>query len=167
MRALVVVTGAVASGKTALAIPLARALDLPLLTKDVVKEALFDSLGTGDADWSKRLGAAAYSVLWAVAAGWPEAVLEANFGPDDAAPLRGLCADLVQVHCTCPPEVLALRFAGRDRHPGHLDAAYPADLLASQGDLDLDGPRLVVDTSQPVDGAAIADWARAALERAG
>ena len=55
MRALVVVTGAVASGKTTVAVPLARALGLPLLAKDTVKEALFDSLGTGDPDWSKRL----------------------------------------------------------------------------------------------------------------
>src|SRR4051794_10844242 len=43
----VVVSGIPASGKTTLARQLALALELPLVSKDVIKEALFDALGTG------------------------------------------------------------------------------------------------------------------------
>src|SRR6266508_4058354 len=60
VRTLLLVTGAPSSGKTTLAVPLARHLGLPLITKDTIKEALFDTLGTGDHTWSTRLGAASF-----------------------------------------------------------------------------------------------------------
>jgi predicted ATPase len=47
MTTLVLVTGPPGSGKTTLAVPLARRLELPLIAKDTIKEALFDALGTG------------------------------------------------------------------------------------------------------------------------
>jgi len=68
---LVLVTGPPASGKTSLAQPLARHLGLPLLGKDTIKEVLFDSLGTGDRAWSRRLGAASYAVLLELAGSCP------------------------------------------------------------------------------------------------
>jgi predicted kinase len=55
---LVLVTGPPASGKTSLAQPLARHLGRPLLGKDTIKEALFDSLGTGDPTGPGRGGLA-------------------------------------------------------------------------------------------------------------
>ncbi|MFH1086015.1 MAG: AAA family ATPase [Chloroflexota bacterium] len=55
---LVLVTGPPASGKTRLAQAIAAALGLPLITKDGLKETLFDTLATGDRAWSGRLGAA-------------------------------------------------------------------------------------------------------------
>ncbi len=70
---LVLVTGAPGSGKTTLAMPLARHLGLPLITKDTIKEALFDTLGTGDHTWSQRLVDPQQIVL-----------VIARRGPDDA-----------------------------------------------------------------------------------
>lgn len=67
MNRLVIVGGAPASGKTTLAGEIARSLGLPVITKDDVKEALAAPFATGDRDWSRQLGVAAYSVLFAVA----------------------------------------------------------------------------------------------------
>jgi dephospho-CoA kinase len=49
VRQVVVVSGAPGAGKSTLAVPLARALGFPLVSKDVIKESLFDSLGQVDA----------------------------------------------------------------------------------------------------------------------
>ncbi len=65
--AFVVVAGLPGSGKTTLARALAVELDLPLISKDTIKEALFDALGTGDLEWSKRLGRAAHLVMYGIA----------------------------------------------------------------------------------------------------
>jgi Transposase, Mutator family len=67
-----------------LAKPLARQLGLPLLGKDTIKEALFDTLGTGDRAWSRRLGAASYTVLLALAGELPAAVWTPTSTPTTA-----------------------------------------------------------------------------------
>jgi predicted kinase len=120
---LVLVTGPPASGKTTLAGPLAAALGLPLIGKDLIKEALFDALGTGDRAWSRRLGRASYEVLYAVAGVLPAAVLDANLGPEAVPRLQALDAHLIEVFCRCPADEVERRFASRapTRHPGHVD----------------------------------------------
>ncbi|MDQ1534024.1 MAG: hypothetical protein QOF28_1785, partial [Actinomycetota bacterium] len=55
----VVITGLPAAGKTTLAVPLAEALGVPLISKDAIKEALFAAVGVGDWRWSKMLSRAA------------------------------------------------------------------------------------------------------------
>lgn len=82
MREVVVVSGAPAAGKSTLAGPLALTLGFPLLSKDVIKEALFDHLGHVDDDErtsSRKLGAASMELLWRIASDSPRVVIEANF----------------------------------------------------------------------------------------
>jgi predicted kinase len=166
---LVLVTGPPASGKTTLAAPLAAALGLPLIGKDLIKEALFDALGTGDRAWSRRLGRASYEVLYAVAGALPAAVLDANLGPEAAPRLQALDAHLIEVFCRCPGDEVERRFAARapERHPGHVDHQFGPDLEAALArgvePLRLGGPVLEVDTARPVDVAGVAAWVRAWL----
>ena len=61
---LVVVTGMPAAGKTTVAESLSRSLSLPLVAKDAVKERFYDTLGTGDLEWSERLGTASFALLF-------------------------------------------------------------------------------------------------------
>lgn len=159
MRALVLVTGPVASGKSTVAEPLAARLGLPLVTKDVVKEALFDALGTGDQAWSKQLSEAAYAVVFALVPGFPAAVLESNFRAEHGPRLLQLCPRPVELYCHCPREELARRFTSRRRHPGHLDEeADLGTLLGDPGPLALGGPLRKVDTTRPVDVDALVAW---------
>jgi predicted kinase len=161
---LVLVTGPPASGKTTLARPLAHHLGLPLLGKDPIKEALFDTLGTGDRAWSRRLGAASYAVLLALAGELPAAVVDANFYPDHGPELLRACQRPIEVFCRCPAAEVERRFTRRApaRHPGHVDHVLDTQLRAALdgrvGPLGLGGPVLEVDTSGPVDITAVASW---------
>jgi predicted kinase len=171
---LVVVSGPPAAGKTTVALPLARALALPLVAKDTVKEALMDVLGAGDLERSRALSRAAYAVILALARAHLDTgaglVLEANFSrAASEAELLPLVAGsrAVVVHCWAPPEVLETRYRDRAprRHPGHQDLprlarGLPWLVPPATEPPDLGVPCLRVDTSQPWDAAAITAWVR-------
>jgi predicted kinase len=166
-----------AAGKTALARALAETLRLPLVTKDDIKERLYETLGAEDVEWSRRLGSAAYSLIFAFASellvvGQP-VIVEGNFfaGQHEAYFLRLPPHRLVQVHCHAPLELLTERFAARtDRHAGHLDRERVGELperLASgvHSPLVLDGEVIELDTSKPVDVEGVADRLAATIQR--
>jgi predicted kinase len=161
---LVIVSGAPASGKTMLAERLSRDLQLPLIAKDSLKEALADAMGAPEGvAASGRMGDGAYAVLYAVAHALLEAgygaIVESNFRrgmsePELARLLPWAGARLI--HCTAPPEVILARYAERfargERHPAHLDAeradALRDDLDAGRFEpMQLPVPVLVVDTT--------------------
>jgi predicted kinase len=156
---LVIVGGAPATGKTTLALVLGARLALPVITKDDVKEALAAPFATGDREWSRQLGVAAYGALFTVAdrilAAGPGLVLESNFrcGISDA-PLRALAAlaPTVVIVCRTPDALRRTRFADRaqrGRHRVHVDSA----LLDEWSDddsifgIEIGTPTLVVDTT--------------------
>jgi predicted kinase len=169
-RRLVYVSGAPGSGKTSLAAPLAAELGYPLLGKDRIKETLHDALGAPESDlaWSRRLGGAAMELLWALAADAPAVVIEANFRPSserERAKLSGLAARPVEVHCACPAELAVRRYNARATHPVHVVTTLPLEAMA-EFDRPVGIGRLVtVDTSVPVDAAAVAASVRDCLDR--
>jgi predicted kinase len=157
----VVVAGIPGSGKTSLATSLASALGWPLLSKDVIKEALFDALGTGDLQWSRTLGRARHVVMHSLAATMPRVILEAHFQRGVAEPeLLALGRPLIQVYCRCPVDLAADRYRRRAadpaRHPGHLpehqsEEAIEQWFTAAPAPLDLpDAVLIEVDTAGPV-----------------
>jgi glucokinase len=175
---VVLVTGVPASGKSSLARPLCEALGLPLLSKDVVKEALFDALGIADREWALRLGAASAEVLWSLLPHCPRgAVVDIWIDPrrDVEVARAGLArsgtARVMEVLCDCPGEVAVARYAERVRHPGHqppdeniLRRIRESALLIEPLGL---GPALRLDTSGPVDVEAVLSWLRAGVASPG
>jgi predicted kinase len=176
VRQVVLVSGAPGAGKSTLAVPLALALGFPLLSKDAIKETLFDVLGhtsPNELESSQQLGRAAMTLLWRLAADCPAVVLEANFRSESAYErerLQELSPNPVEVHCRVAPAVAAARYNERgarsDHHAVHvLRTISPAALMEFQDPFGL-GPVVEVDTSRPVDAAAVAAAVRDALKRA-
>ena len=170
VRPLVVVSGLPASGKSTAGRAVAEALSLPLFDKDEILEALFESLGGGDAEWRFRQSRAADHVLRAlvgassggVVVSWWKHPRTTTRSGTETAWLLSLPEKIVELHCTCSPEVAVNRFFARQRHLGHLDAEKSASaelekfrLLAALGPLEV-GPLVVCNTELPTDGHAIA-----------
>ncbi len=172
-RRIVLVSGPPGAGKSTLAGPLAAALALPLFSKDLIKERIHEALVTEDdasLETSRRIGAAAMEVMWMLAAHAPAAVLEANFRPHSAyerGRIEGLGARLVEVHCRCPDDEILRRYAERGRtagrHRTHVLAEITREHLAEFDRPMGLGPVIAVDTSTPVDVAALAADVRAAF----
>ena len=173
---LVIIGGAPATGKTTLARALGISLGLPVITKDDIKESLAAPFATGDREWSKQLGVAAYSALYAVAdrilAAGQGLLLESNFWhPDSEAALRELArlAPTVVIVCRTDEALRRKRFedrALRGRHRVHVDSAILAEWTADDAKflIDIAVPRLIVDTSDSYtpEFESIAAFARSA-----
>jgi ribosomal-protein-alanine N-acetyltransferase len=130
---VVLVNGLPGSGKSTLATDLADELDLPLLSKDAIKEAVADHLpddvlerAQGSGSW---LGAGAAESLWSLLASCPRgAVVESWWSPDHhPLVVAGLTragvdpATTVEVWCDVPVEVAKRRYEARagQRHAVH------------------------------------------------
>ena len=181
-RSVVVITGPPASGKTTLARELARRLQLPLLSKDLFKETLFDQLGWSDREWSRRLGIASMALLFrsadAVLEAGQSVLLESNFyAATDTGALLQLGTDhgcqFIQVVCRASAATLEQRYRQRsltgERHPGHteselLDETVSRILTGRWDALDLPGPVITVNTDAEVDVSRVASCVRQAMD---
>lgn len=159
---LIIVNGPPASGKSTLAEEIAGELRLPFLSKDALKEELYDSLGKIERTISRALGETSMKLMYSVARRILRAgggvVIEANFyhgiSEKDLSRLIAI-STAVMVHCSAPAEVLTQRYAERadsgERHPVHDDSHRLGDLekelkAETYDPLDLGIPLLQIDT---------------------
>ncbi len=129
---LVLISGAPASGKTVLARRLAEALPVPVIQRDAIKETLFDNLGIGDREWSKKLGAASFALFYltveTILSAGRSLIAEAAFHrPYSTRWLSGarerFNIEVFELHCHADSQTLFHRYMRRsgtsERHAGH------------------------------------------------
>lgn len=161
---ILLVTGPPASGKTTIARQAAKKLHLPLVSKDDYKELLFDTLGISDLQWSQKLGAAAFELLFQsihrLAQAGITMVVEAPFDPERHREVLGKIKEkhslkIVEVYCDSERELIYQRFKERSesgkRHSGHQDQLRCEDqkekiLHGNYGPLSIDQRVLQVNT---------------------
>lgn len=185
MTNIIIINGLPGTGKTTLSEAVSEQLGLPLLSKDAIKELLFDSLGAKDRAWSKKLGQATFPILFAqvdelVKAGVSH-IIESPLNPqfEDARFQRyekEFGVRVIQVLLTCDGEVLFERFKKRAksaRHEGHndtdpevLEEMRPALMKGRLEPLNTNGPLIEIDTTDfaTVDTEAIVDKIRLLLQ---
>ena len=135
----ILVAGVPATGKGRMAQELSQRLGLPWLSKDAIKEKLYDTVGFRCRAEKVALGEGALEALYYAAgqllqAGVP-CILENNFEevskPGLLALLERCQCQAVTVFLTGEPEALYRRFLQRDRSPlrlqGHMECSlFPA-----------------------------------------
>lgn len=161
---LIIISGLSASGKTTLGKKLSEKYEMPLISKDGIKETIFDNMGWSDREWSKKVGRASSKLIFyflnTFLISKKPLIIESNFLADlDSKPIRELTNKFgyktLQVLCQCDGEILYKRFlersAGQKRHPGHNDLTnveeFKSVLLKGKTELlDVDGEVIELNT---------------------
>ncbi|MBD3328480.1 AAA family ATPase [Candidatus Peregrinibacteria bacterium] len=162
---LLIITGPSCTGKTTLAQKIGERFELPVISRDDIKESLFDSLGVKDREWSKSIGAASFGILYKMIHILLKArksfIIETPLNPEyDGRKFLELKQEydfeVIQVMCKAEGNILFERFKKRsesgDRHPGHVDERNYDEfkevlLKGYQEPLDIGGKVFEIDTT--------------------
>lgn len=159
---LLIVNGAPATGKTYLSHWLSQQLDLPLLSKDDIKEELFNHFDCSSKEKSQALGAVSFDLLWL----WlsklmpfrQTLIIETSFNLIYSQPkIIDLTTShnyaTIQIYCQAEEQIRQQRFADRarssQRHPGHQDKPRLPEItsISQYQPIDINGPTITVDTT--------------------
>jgi predicted kinase len=162
---IIIVTGRPAAGKSTVAKWLSQELKLPFVSKDSIREELFDRLGWEDRKWAQELGKASVDMMFYFAKAELEVghsiIMDNSFYPSVSNPRfqalkERYHAESIQIVCDSDRETLFQRFRSRahsgDRHPGHGDQEVLKELYAnlansSSSMLEIGGAVIEVDTT--------------------
>ncbi|HZM22293.1 MAG TPA: ATP-binding protein [Anaerolineales bacterium] len=162
---IIIVTGRPAAGKSTLAKWLSHELKFPLVSKDRIRENLFDRLGWKDRKWARELGKASVDMMFYFARAELEVghsiIMDNSFYPPVSTPRfqalkEQYNATSVQIVCDSDRETLFQRFKARaetgHRHPGHGDQQVLEELYTNLANnssplLEIGGSVIEVDTT--------------------
>ena len=156
---------------------------MPLISKDDIKEIIFDGLGWHDREWSKKAGRTTFAlidyILEAQLKAGNSVMVESPYDPTFQNEKlqrwqRLYHFNAIQILCYAEGSVLLERFIQRsnsqERHPGHVDAEnvdeFRERILKGKAELlDIQGAVVEVDTTDfnKVDEAKIFSQIRQAL----
>ena len=135
---LILIAGMPAAGKTSIGRRLSGDLKIPMLSKDSIKEILFDTVGFKSREEKNALGVAAFQMMHDAAKNillcGGSVILENNFDnaskPDVMRLIAQTCARTLTVLVDCEYAEVYRRYVKRDqspeRHRGHvLNTIYP------------------------------------------
>ena len=123
---LIVISGPSCTGKTTLAKKISEKFQLPLITKDSIKEMIFDNLGWSDREWSRKVGGTSSKLLGyfldLMFVAQRPLIIESNFKPEfDIKPILEKIAKYgyfpLQIMCQCEGRVLFERFKKSVKYP--------------------------------------------------
>jgi len=174
-KTVVLVNGVPASGKSTVARLLSEHFALPVLTIDGIKEPFMAQFDEIDRPFNRRLGCAAYEVIWSIVADSPRQcvfLIDAWFGFQPKASLvryleQAGITRVLEVWNSIPGNLAAARYAQRldVRRNGHPGEEYLPELLRladSARPMAL-GPVCTVDQGKSIDSAALVAWLAEAL----
>ena len=134
----ILVTGIPAAGKSTMAEAISERLKLPVISKDAVKELLFDNVGFQSREEKVNLGIASMEIMYYVAGQLMKAgqsfILENNFEYSSEQGIKNLLEkfhySVLTITLTGDYQVIYQRFLKResspDRHRGHVvNDCYP------------------------------------------
>lgn len=131
---VIIINGNSCTGKSFLLQKLTNKLGLPNVSRDEFKEMLFDQIGVGDAEWSKKLGGMSYSLFFLTIEKLLKTkksfIIENNFNPKQHGQiiksfLEKYEYDSIEIFLESDPSVTLSRHKKRwesgERHRGHVD----------------------------------------------
>lgn len=169
-KTVVLVNGVPASGKSTVARLLSEHFALPILTIDGIKEPFMAQFEEIDRPFNRRLGCAAYEVIWSIIGDSPTQcvfIVDAWFGFQPKEALERYLKQagvtrVLEVWNQIPGNLAAARYAQRldVRRNGHPGEEYLPELtkLADNAQPMSLGPVYIVEQANPVDSAALVGW---------
>lgn len=159
MSKLIVICGLPGTGKTTLADTLSKRLKITCISKDAIKEALYDELGLKNLEDSLAIGKRSIEVMLNLAEKnvqlQKNVIIEAPFRFEEDYQLfskwiQQYKVDFTAIICTVSPEIRENRFYNRPRHEAHHDNERKFEEQTEDIYHKLPGKQLWIDTNKPV-----------------
>jgi len=178
-KTVILVNGVPASGKSTVARQIAKQFTLPLLTIDGIKEPFMAQFMNIDRGLNRKLGVAAYDVIWSIVANSPAGcsfVIDAWFGFQPRETLERYLSSagvmqVLEIWNQISADNVIARYAQRlgSRQPGHPGKEYLPELavLAERAMPMALGPVYHIEQDRGYDEGELTKWIAPYLSSAG